>query len=213
MLKTNSRLKDYVLTMMCFLIILFNGCSSSPVPNSQTLSKQNKFIDQEIIILNDAPPAKIDKPLIEENKTIKPPSTEQGSGYLSEGSALSMGVVDGDEEVDVLKKIKRLETRLETEKNRVKTLNGELSKLQTAKDVVEKDFADTRKELEEKNAELLDVIKSFELKSKEAETRATTAEQELTSTKKELLKAQIVETKAQQELYKLKIDNLKEDKE
>jgi hypothetical protein len=212
MIKTNFRLKDCFLTMMCFSIILFNGCILSPYPNSQTLSKQKKFVDQEEI-KNDVPSAKIDKPLIEENKTINPPTTEQGSGYLSDGSALSMGVMDGDDELKVLQKIKRLEARLEKEKNSVTTLNDKLSELQTAKEVVENDFADTKKKLEEKNTELLDIIKSLELKLKEAETRTTTAEQEFAAVKKELLKAQIVETKAQQELYKLKIDNLKEDKE
>ncbi len=212
MLKTNFRLKDCILTLMCFSIILFNGCFSSPYPNSETLNKQKKFVDQEEIN-DDEPPAEIDKPSIENNKTIKPPPAEHGSGYLSDGSALSMGVMDGDEELKVLDKIKRLETRLEAEKNKVKTLNSDLSELQIAKESVDKDFADTKKELEDKIADLLDVIKSLESKLKESEERVTTAEQELTSVKTELLKAQIIETKAQQELYKLKIENLKQDEE
>ncbi len=196
---------------MYFSIFLFNGCLSSSIPNSQALNKQNKFVDLEKIE-NDRPPAKIDRPSIEVNKMTNPPA-EQGSGYLSNGSALSMGVMDGDEELKVLDKIKRLEARLEKERNSVAALNDELSKLQSAKEDIEKDFADTKKRLEEKNSELLDTIKSLELKLKESEARTTTAEQELATVKKELLKAQIVETKAQQELYKLKIDNLKEDKE
>ncbi len=211
MIKTNIRLKDCFLTVMCFSIILFNGCLPTSIPNSQTLNKRNKFVDLEEIE-NDKPPAKIDRPSIEVSKMTNP-HAEQGAGYLSNGSALSMGVMDGDEELKVLDKIKRLEARLEKERNSVTTLNDELSKLQTAKDDIEKDFADTKKRLEEKNAELLDIIKSLELKLKESETRTTTVEQELSTVKKELLKAQIVETKAKQELYKLKIDNLKEDKE
>ncbi len=211
MIKTNIRLKDCFLTVMCFSIILFNGCLPTSIPNSQTLNKRNKFVDLEEIE-NDKPPAKIDRPSIEVSKMTNP-HAEQGAGYLSNGSALSMGVMDGDEELKVLDKIKRLEARLEKERNSVTTLNDELSKLQTAKDDIEKDFADTKKRLEEKNTELLDIIKSLELKLKESETRTTTVEQELSTVKKELLKAQIVETKAKQELYKLKIDNLKEDKE
>ncbi len=214
MLKTNFRLKDCIfLTMICFSTILFNSCISSPFPNRQTLSKQNKFVDQEKIILNGTTPAKNEKPSIEENKTITPLPTKQGSGYLTDGSALSIGVMDGDDELKVLQKIKRLESRLKTEKNKVKTLNNQLSKLQIAKEVTDKNFADTKKELEGENADLLDVIKSLESKLNESETRATTAEQKLTSVKTELLKAQIIETKAQQELYKLKIENLKENKE
>ena len=56
MLKTNFRLKDCILTLMCFSIILFNGCFSSPYPNSETLNKQKKFVDQEEID-DDEPPA------------------------------------------------------------------------------------------------------------------------------------------------------------
>ncbi len=213
MFNTYISLKDCILsTMICVSIILFNGCISVPFPNSQALSKQNKFVNQKNIE-NDKPPDKTEEPLTEENTTINPPSTEQGSGYLSEGTSLGMGIMDGDEELLVLKKIRRLEARLEAEKNKVKTLNDKLSKLQTAKEDIEENFAVTKKELEEKNIELLDKIKSFEPKLKEFEARATTAEQKLSSVMKELLKAQIIETKAQQELYKLKIDNLEQGKE
>ena len=66
------------------------------------------------------------------------------------GSALSMGVMDGDEELKVLDKIKRLEARLEAEKNKVKTLNSDLSELQIAKESVDKDFADTKKDWKKK---------------------------------------------------------------
>ncbi len=211
MIKPNFRLRDFFLIMMCFSIILFNGCFFTPLPNTQILNKQKKFADQEII-KNDKPHVKIVKPSIEENKTINPPATKQGKGYLSDGSALSMGVMDGDEEIKVLQKIKRLEARLGKEKNKVKRLNTEVSELKTAKESIEKDFADTKKEMEEKIANLLDTVKSLESKLKESNARVATAEQELASTIKELLKSQIIETRAQQELYKLKIENLKQGK-
>ncbi len=212
MLRTNYRLSAFSLVMLCFSIVLFNGCMTLTEIFEQPSVEQNKF-EAKDTLKKDIPPAKSNNPATKENKTINPPPTKQGSGYLSEGSALSMGVMDGDEELKVLKKIKRLEARLETEKNKVETLNKELSTQQTAKEGAEKDFADTKKKLEEKNTELLDVIKSLESKLKESEARVTTAEQELASAKKELLKSQIIETKVQQELYKLKIDNLKQDKE
>ncbi len=213
MYKTNFVLLNSIITIMCCSIILFNGCTTTTAFKQPGI-EQNKLLEVQNETKKYIPPSKNSKPAIEENKTIiTPPSKEHGSGYLSEGSALSVGVMDGDEELKVLHKVRRLETRLETERNKTETLSTELSKLQTAKEGVEKNFADTKKKLEGENAELLDVIKSLESKLKESEARSTTTEQELASVKKELLKTRIVETKAQQELYKLKIENLKQNKE
>jgi hypothetical protein len=121
-----------------------------------------------------------------------------------------LGIIDGDEELKVLNKIKRLEFRLEAERKTSKAFEEKLSKLQAAKEGVEKDYADTRKKLEERNKVLSDEIKAMELKLRKSETRAVTAEQALNPLKKGLLKSQISETKAQQELYKLKIENIKQ---
>lgn len=158
------------------------------------------------------------KALEEKNKNIQTKTSEDeavavkpGSGYLSEGSAIRLGLVDGDEEIKVLKKVRRLEARLEAERNKVKSLGEEVTNLRAAKESVEKDFANTRKELEEKNNNLLEKINALESKLKETESKAIAAEQELNHVKKELLKTQISETKAQQELYKLKIENLNKD--
>jgi len=51
----------------------------------------------------------------------------------------------------------------------------------------------------------------LESKLIDTEARAVAAESELKPVKKELLKTQLSEIKAQQELYKLKIDNLKKE--
>ncbi len=140
-------------------------------------------------------------------------AAEPGSGYLSEGSAIRLGQVDGDDEIKVLKKVRRLEARLEAERNKVKALGEELTNLQAAKESVENDFANTKEELEEKSNNLLEKINALTSKLEETESRAIATEQELDPIKKELLKAQISETKAQQELYKLKIENLQKDEE
>lgn len=140
-------------------------------------------------------------------------AAKPGSGYLSGGSTIGLGIVDGDEELKVLEKVKRLETRLEEENNKVKALNKELTDLQLAKKSVENDFANTKKQLQEKNNNLLEKINELESTLNETESRAIAAEQELIPIKKELLKTQISETKAQQELYKLKIEKLKKDEE
>ncbi len=133
-------------------------------------------------------------------------ATEQGSGYLSERSSIKMGVIDGDEEINVLEKIRRLETRLEAERNKVKVFEEKLSKLQAAKEVIEKDFADTKKELEEENKSLLGKVTA--LGSKLSDTEA-----KVVATEKELVKTQLSDIKAQQELYKLKIDNMNQEEE
>ncbi len=138
---------------------------------------------------------------------------DHGSGYLTEGSTISLGIIDGDEELKVLNMVKILESRLQTERDNVKALEEKLSDLQTAKSVVEKNDADIRKELEEKNRALSGEIKTLESKLRDTEARADTSEQALNSLKKELLKAQISETKAQQELYKIKIEGLEQSEE
>ncbi len=142
---------------------------------------------------------------------VKAIEEKHGSGYLSGGSTIGLGIVDGDEELKVLEKVKRLEARLVEENNKVNTLNKELSDLQTAKESVEKEFAESKKSLQDKNDKLLEKIKTLESSLKESEARAIAAENELNPIKKELLKTQISETKAQQELYKLKIEKLKND--
>ncbi|MBC8550193.1 MAG: hypothetical protein H8D23_11160 [Candidatus Brocadiales bacterium] len=136
-----------------------------------------------------------------------------GAGYLSDGSTIGLGIVDGDDELRVLKKVKRLEARLEEEENKVKSLNKELADIQAAKEKVENDLANSNEMMQEKSNSLLEKIKALESTVKETESRAIAAEQELAPVKKELLKAQISETKTQQELYKLKIEKLKENEE
>ena len=133
-------------------------------------------------------------------------ATEQRSGYLSERSPIKMGIIDGDEEINVLEKIKRLETRLEAERNKVKALEDKLSNLQAAKEGVEKDFADTKKGLEGK-------IKSLSGKVTALESKLSDTESKFSATEKELVKTQLSEVKAQQELYKLKIDNINQKEE
>jgi hypothetical protein len=177
--------------------------------------ERNKTSIQVIKLNNKKAPEEINKDISTnineaEGKAV---AAEPGSGYLSEGSAIRLGQVDGDDEIKVLKKVRRLEARLEAERNKVKALGEELTNLQAAKESVENDFANTKEELEEKSNNLLEKINALTSKLEETESRAIATEQELDPIKKELLKAQISETKAQQELYKLKIENLQKDEE
>ncbi len=210
MSKANLKFKEYTWAALCISIILLNGCQllelNRPKPDNTNIKKH--------VIKKDKPAASRDKPLIQKSETKDVPS-EQGSGYLSEGSTLGLGIVDGDEELKVLKKIKLLEARLKALENEMhiqtETSNKKLSDLQAAKEGVEKDLADTKMELEKKNKDLSDKIKALESELSDTEARAVDAEKELNPVKKELLKVQLSEIKAQQELYKLKIDNLKQE--
>ncbi len=140
-------------------------------------------------------------------------AAKPGAGYLSDGSTIGLGIVDGDDELRVLKKVKRLEARLEEEQNKIELLNKELADLKSAKKILENELADSKKLLQERSKSLSEKINALETTVEETESRAIATEQKLHPLKKELLKVQISETKAQQELYKLKIEKLKKEEE
>ncbi len=240
MSKANLISKECFWAILCISVILLNGCEyleqfkSKPAASRDKplieLSKTKEDIPveedktkkeippvEEDKTKTDKPAVSSDKPLIKESEAEEAPPAEKGSGYMSKGSPLGLGMVDGDEEVKVLKKIKILEARLKALKNetriKIEKSNKKLSDLQAAKEVVEKDFADTKERLEKENKDLSEKIKGFESKLIDFEVRAVSAENELNPVKEELLKTQLSEIKAQQELYKLKIDNLKEEEE
>ncbi|MGR3301203.1 MAG: hypothetical protein ACUZ8I_01745 [Candidatus Scalindua sp.] len=228
MSKANLRFKEYIWPILCVFIILLNGCEYLKPNQAKPAARRDKPLI-EVSTTKDVPPveedktktdkpaASSDKPLIKESKAKEAPPAEQGSGYLSKGSPLGLGIVDGDEEIKVLKKIKILKARIKALKNEMRiqteTSNKKLSDLQAAKEGVEKDFADTKERLVKENNDLSDKIKGFESKLSDFEARAVAAEKELNPVKEELLQTQLFEIKAQQELYKLKIDNLKQEEE
>lgn len=227
MSKSNSKFKGYIWPILCISVILLNGCQYLELKKAKPVSRDKPLIEvskpevvppvEEDKTKTDEPAASSDKPLVKESKAKEAPPAEQGSGYLSKGSPLGLGMVDGDEEVKVLKKVKKLEARLEALRNDIRiqteTSNKKLSDLQAAKEGVEKDFADTKERLEKENKDLSDKIKAFESKLIDFEARAVSAEKELNPVKEELLKTQLSEIKAQQELYKLKIDKLNQEEE
>ena len=228
MSKANSKFKGYIWPILCISIILLNGCEYLQLNKAKPVASRDKPLIEvskaEVVppvegdkTKPDKPAAGSDKPIIRESKAEEAPPAEQGSGYLSKGSPLGLGMVDGDEEVKVLKKIKNLEARLKALRNEMRiqteTSNRKLSNLQIAKEGVEKVFADTKERLEKENKNLSDKIKAFESKLIDTEARAVSAENELNPVKEELLKTQLSEIKAQQELYKLKIDKLNQEEE
>jgi hypothetical protein len=76
--------------------------------------------------------------------------------------------------------------------------------MKAAKDEIEEEFITTKEELE-------GIIKSLSGDIEAWEEKAVTAEQQIELLKEKILNIQIAETKAQQELYKLKIERLEEE--
>ena len=145
MSKDNCRIKVSTLAVLCLSVVLFNGCFLLPSnldQNNKTTDNKDTTEQNELTTKNEIPST--------EEITMEAPPSEQGSGYLSEGSTISIGIVDGDEELKVLQKIKRLEARLEEERNKVKALGEELTDLQAAKEKVEKDFVNTKRNWKKK---------------------------------------------------------------
>jgi hypothetical protein len=213
MLNSNLIVKKVIFVVMCLSFVLFNGCITLKIKPAREKNEYSVNEGKSKVFASD----KEDKPSISEDKTgeVLPFPDTQGAGYLSRGATINLGIMDGDEEITLLKKIKRLEARLEKERKEKNILRNtydkKLSDLQAFLDSTKKELADTKKELEDRNQELLETIKVLESELNETEARTIAAEKELRDTKKELLGAQLSEIRAQQELYKLKIDNLKQD--
>ncbi len=183
----NKGLFEYVLTVLCLFIVLCNGCLEQKAVISDMIFKEQAVI-------------------------VKDPAG-QGTGYLKEGSTVSLGIFDEEEELKVLDKVKKLEKKLNTEVKKRKTLAQYMFDLNTAKDKVEKELADTKKKHDENNMNLSEQIKSLEAQKLDLEERTIIAEEETERLKKDILKIKISETKVKQELFKYKIKQLEDTEE
>ncbi len=195
-------LKKHILIFLCLLVVFGNGCFS---PKIEQKKPDKSGIKQHTL--------KTAEPAVKQVETKAVTSTSQGTGYLSNGSTVSVGVLDGDEEIKILEKIRRLERALNEESEKQKTLAQNLADLKAVKEKDEKEFTETKKELEEINTNLSEDIKLLKSRLKDLEEKLAIAELEQKQLKEKLLKTQIAETKAQQELFKLKIDQLEKNQE
>lgn len=183
----NKGLFEYVLTVLCLFTVLCNGCLEQKAVISDMIFKEQAVI-------------------------VKDPAG-QGTGYLKEGSTVSLGIFDEEEELKVLDKVKKLEKKLNTEVKKRKTLEQYMFDLNIAKDNVEKELADT-KEKDGKDIEnMSEEINSLEAQKLDLEERANVAEEETERLKKDVLKIKISETKLKQELFKFKIKHLEDTEE
>jgi membrane-associated HD superfamily phosphohydrolase len=206
----NKRLCGFIVIISCILAVFCSGCLYEVQEDFLTYKAQREPIKKV------APPQQgviEETPHAFEQGTVNAASDQQGKGYLKEGSTVSLGVLDGDEELKVLEKIKRLEKELEKEKEKREALEESLAEMKAAKDKVEEEFIITKKELEGIIKSLSEDIEAWETQKKELEEKAVSAEQQIEMLKEKILSIQIAETKAQQELYKLKIERLEEKQE
>ncbi|GJQ58243.1 MAG: hypothetical protein SCALA701_10440 [Candidatus Scalindua sp.] len=157
--------------------------------------------------------ADIDKTVVRENETATRQPVSQGSGYLSDGSTVSVGLLDGDEELKIFEKVRKMEKSLESEKEMRETLEQNLTDVTVAKENLEDELAVVKKDLEECNINFREEIKVLVAKIEELEGKLAVAEIRPKELEEKLIKAQIAETKATQELFKLKIDLLEKGEE
>jgi hypothetical protein len=205
MITLNKGLREFVIVISCLLFIFCSGCLYEVQEDFLTYKAQREPIKKaapqqqpQQDVTEDVPP-----PLEQDTANVTT-SDQEGKGYLKEGSTVSLGVLDGDEELKVLEKIKRLEKKLNKEILKREALEESLAEMKAAKDEIQEEFVTTKKELE-------GIIKSLSEDIEAWEEKAVTAEQQIELLKEKILNIQIAETKAQQELYKLKIERLEEE--
>lgn len=189
----------------CILVVIGNGCivvSTSPRKSVEPLMKQHSTETVATSVKKD------------ETATSQPVSQGvQGAGYLSSGSTVSVGLLDGDEELKIFEKVRKLEKSLEREKEMRETLEKNLTAVTRAKEHADSELVLTRRELEGDIKRLKEENKLFEAKIGDLEEKLAVAELRPKQLEEKLIEAQISETKAKQELYKLKIDQLEKGEE
>lgn len=214
----HSNLKGII--SVCIVFVLLSGCllkrKDDPIPDFGMTDRRGGLTESEKVenMRRGLSPMTVAKPV--ESYQFNPKNVikvkddhyGQGSGYLSQGSTVDLGVVDGESELKVLDKIRSLERELNREKAIHKKLDQKLRDLKIAKEKVEKGLADAKVQLAEYQENLKSEIESWKAKLEETEARTFVAEQRLEPLKEELLKAQITETKAKQELFNMKIKYL-----
>jgi hypothetical protein len=221
MITLNKGLREFVIVIFCLSVVLCSGCLSERWEDILSFKAKRDAAIEEMPTPPPPSPsqqntAKEASPPLEQetaNVTVPQQKPQQGKGYLKDGSTVSLGVLDGDEELQVLEKIKRLEKELDKEVKKRNAVAESLAETRAAKDKIEEEFIITRKDLEEINEDLSRDMKVFKTQKEALEEKLASAERQIEQLKEEALNSQIAETKAQQELYKLKIKKLEEKQE
>ncbi len=186
-----------VLILGCILIVISNGCS-------MLITAQRKPVEP---LVKKHSTGSVEAGVeIDETQNDQPVS--EGAGYLSGGSTVSVGLLDGDEELRILELVRKLEKSLEIEKEMRQALEQNLADMTAAKENVDNEFAATKIELEGDIYNLREEMKGLKAKIEELKKDIIVVESRPKKLEEQLVKAQIAETKARQELFKLKIDLL-----
>ncbi len=219
----SKRLRELVIVIFCLSVVMCNGCLSERWEDILSFKAKRDAAIEEMPSPPQPSPSppqqnttkEASPPLEQETAsvTVPEPEPQQGKGYLKDGSTVSLGILDGDEELQVLEKIKRLEKELDKEVEKRNAIEESLAEARAAKDKIEAEFIIIRKDLEEINEDLSKDIKVFKTQKEALEEKLASAERQIEQLKEEALNSQIAETKAQQELYKLKIKKLEEKQE
>ncbi len=194
--------KRYVIVIGCVLVAICNGCI---VVTTGPRKPVEPFVSQQS--------AKPVEAGVNENQTAASQPETQGSGYLSSGSTVSVGLLDGDEELKIFEKIKKLEKSLEREKEMRETLEQDLTDATIDKEKIKDECVTAKRELEEEGKNLREEIEILEANIADLERKLAAAELRPKLLEEQLIEAQIAETKARQELFKLKIDQLEKGEE
>ena len=216
----NKRLREFVIVIFCLSVVLCSGCLSELRDDILSFKAKRDAAIEETPPPPPSPPQQntikeASPPLEQETASVTVPQQkpQQGKGYLKDGATVSLGVLDGDEELQVLEKIKRLEKELDKEVEKRNALEESLAEVRAAKNKIEEEFIITKRDLEEIIEDLSRDIKVFKTQKEALEEKFASVEQQIEQLKEEALNSQIAETKAQQELYKLKIEKLEEKQE
>ena len=216
MITLNKRLIELVIVIPCLSVVLCSGCLSELKEDFLTYRANKQDATKEVTTPPPSPPqqniTREAPPLKQESVNVLA-SDQQGKGYLKDGSTVSLGILDGDEELKILEKVKKLEKKLNREIKKREVIEESLVETRAAKSKVEEEFIITKRELEEVIKNLSEDIKSLDIQKKELKEKAVAAVQQTEKLKEEILSSQIAETKARQEMYKLKIERLEEEQE
>lgn len=185
MIALKNRLCEFVIVVSSLLTVVYcSGCLYEVQEDFLTYKAQREPIKRTVQPQQDV--TEEASYSLEQGAANTAASDQQGKGYLKNGSTVSLGVLVGDEELKVLERIKRLERKLEREKEKRVALEESLAEVRAARDKVEEEFIITKKDLEGIIKSLSEDLDACETQKKELEEKAVSAEQQI-----ELLKEKI----------------------
>lgn len=179
------------LTPLCFLILIV-GCESFMKKDYKKPYKSDISSEET-------------KPGNSSNEAIAPPKR---SGYLASGSTVKVDTGEGNQKTSVLEQLEETRQALISSQAKADSLEKELGNVNEIKTALEAELEETKQQLEAAQQ----IVIENERLSKQLKESHEPYEKKIKKLTLELTKAQIEETKAQQELIGLKIEQLTDKK-